>query len=121
ILKIWKNEPRFVKNEFKNTISESKFNLTYGSLKPLGEYWTIHFNKVNKIVSMTMTTPQNCNNKDGVFILTEYQFPFARQLDETHTEFLFHASTTSQIIFYPLTKSSCYMLGKVDKIDMIEH
>jgi len=120
IVKIWENDPRYMKTGYKNIqAKEIDVTTTFGQ-DNAGQFWQIRFDKEYKLVSVTLKTPSdNCQKKDGLFFLDDFFVPF--RIDEQDlSEFFFPAPATSSLRFYPLVSDSCFFSGKVTKIKAVE-
>lgn len=119
IAKVYQNLPNYVKDDHKKIVSLPVPEQSKGN-NDMGNYWQIDFGKTITLVSLSLEIPQtNCIQKDGLFFLTDYFIPEKLNLSPTQVKFNFPAEPTSSLRFYGLDSASCFLLGKIQKAEVL--
>ncbi len=107
---IWKNDKKFIKEDYSQFDSLSGLVGIKGSDKKFGDFWQINLDKKYKITNLRVSIPsEGCSKRDGLFYLNNYMIPQRKDISKTVTDFYFPAEETNTIRFYGLIPDTCFM------------
>lgn len=133
LLSIWRNSKEYQKNGMDNVEELTMFKQEYRQMT-LGPYWTIDFQSPRKLLSVTITIPQNNCEKGNLkrhgntdVELSGRMFtPYVVERDAATYDILFPAEETSYVRMFDLnffedtTLSSCFYQGTVTGIKVLK-
>jgi len=122
LVKIWKNDKKFLKDGYKDSVVlQNGFHQELGSDNKLGQYWQVNFDTSKKILSLDVEIPtKGCVMKDGVFYTNDYQVSFMKERRPGMVTFLFPDEMSQQVRFYGLIAQSCFLQGSVKQVDVAQ-
>jgi len=122
LAKIWKNDPRFIREKYKKTVVLNEGWKKKDDLdKKLGYFWELELPKESEVISVTVKIPkQNCNRRDGLFQLNDYTVPQRLDKNDELTEFYFPAEKTDKIRFWGIIPNSCFVKGEIVGVTILE-